>query len=271
MRVRKKSTGRTARRVLAAMIVDEAVVRRRAEKWEEPGLFKAPYGNLLGGWAVEHVRKYGKALGRDVEGMYEEWKEGREDGDEMTEIVFDFLKELSDEYEREKEERKSDWLVDLAEKYFNEVRFEQAAEKVQGLVEEGKVEKAKGVWEDTKPLVLKEEEAVKLEEDEKIWEEAVRGVRAKPLFELPPGMGEYEKAMQRGAFVGIMASDKTGKSMWLLDMAVRGLEAGRRVAYFECGDLGRVDVVVRLAQRLTGRPRWKEDEEVGYWSAREEG
>jgi hypothetical protein len=64
----------------------------------------------------------------------------------------------------------------------------------------------------------------------------------------------FEGMLVRDSFVAVAASDKTGKSFILLDMAYRAVFHRRRVAYFECGDLSRRDVVSRFMVRVLGRP-----------------
>ena len=72
-----KQDGKPARRVLAAMIADATVCSRMASRWKPPGLFASPHENLVAGWAVEHVRRYGKPLGRGVAGELDRWREGK--------------------------------------------------------------------------------------------------------------------------------------------------------------------------------------------------
>ena len=44
-------------------------------------------------------------------------------------------------------------------------------------------------------------------------------------------------------------------SFFLLDMAIRAVQQGKRVAYFEVGDMSQTQVMMRLIQRLSARPK----------------
>jgi hypothetical protein len=110
---------------------------------------------------------------------------------------------------------------------------------------------------------------VKLSEDFEVWRQAFDQQRRQSLVTYPGKLGEMiNQSFVRDGFIGVMASDKMGKSFFLLDLAVRAVKRNRRVAYFECGDLGRDEVILRLGQRVAMKPlnrqmvRWPVD---GEW------
>jgi hypothetical protein len=76
------------------------------------------------------------------------------------------------------------------------------------------------------------------------------------LFSYPgDGASFWAGQLQRDCFVAILAPEKTGKSMDLVDIAVRAAKARRRVAYFEAGDMTEKQVCRRFAARISRHPR----------------
>ena len=75
------------------------------------------------------------------------------------------------------------------------------------------------------------------------------------LIKYRQGLGEFfGERLERSGFIGIMAPDKTGKSFMLQDLAYRAMLQKRRVAYFECGDNSRNQIMRRFMVRISKHP-----------------
>ena len=121
MRINKKNKN-DERRILIAMIVDKMVLSRIAVRWDKPGLFKTKYANIIGGWCIRYYRKYEKPPMKHIENLYENWAAKSAD-DNSVKLVEKFLSNLNKEYKELKHESNSQYVIDLAEKYFNNIQL----------------------------------------------------------------------------------------------------------------------------------------------------
>jgi hypothetical protein len=72
------------------------------------------------------------------------------------------------------------------------------------------------------------------------------------LIKYPRALGEFwNDQLVRGGFVALMAPEKRGKTFWLLDLAIRAARQGRRVAFFQAGDMSEGQQLKRIGVYLT--------------------
>ena len=243
------------RHVLIGMITDQTVCSRVATQWgNEGGLFETHWANLVAGWCVSHLRKYGSPPGNKIQHKFEHWAEHTNVPEATVDLVGKFLSTLSDQDDQEAPHG-SDYLLDVAGRYLNKVRLKRLAEGVLEDLDRGKVEEAYGAVSSVSKIELGIGSVIKPAEDFDVWRQAFDAERQKPIISYPGELGlAVNPILTRDSLLAFMASDKTGKSWWLLDLAYRGVRARRRVAYFEAGDLTQDDVMHRLGQRAAGLP-----------------
>lgn len=252
----KRYEGGDLRRVLAGMVTDRTVCSRIAGQWRDDGLFDAPWANLVGGWAVRHLREYGKPLGGQLQATFEEWADGTAADGDTIKAVERFLRALSDEYERQEPPPASDYLLDCAGKLFNKTRMRRVMDVAADDLDGNRVDKAYDGLACLTRVELGVGSLVKPAEDREAWRQAFDAEQLKPLVSYPNGMDVFlGREMVRDAFVSFMAPDKTGKSMWLLDLAYRAVRARHRAVYFDCGDNGQRLLMRRLGQRSARMPK----------------
>lgn len=248
----ERRDGSAERTVLTAMLVNRSVLAAVERRWEPPGLFAARWSNLVGGWAVEHYRQYKKAPGRHVETYYDRWAET---GDKDTiRILESYLAGLSAEYEVLRKKVTPEFVLDQAARLFNRVKLNQLRELIEADLEGGDVEKADARVSAYRKVEVGGTAGVDVLDDEAAMALAFES-RQTPIITYPDALGGFfGDSLYRGAFVSFMGKEKVGKSWILQDMAVRAVEQGRRVAYFEVGDSSQAEVLRRLASRVSGRP-----------------
>ncbi len=252
----RKHDGHDLRRVLAAMVTDAQVLGRIAGQWEPAGLFAEPHANLIAGWCVRHMRKYGKPPGRAIEGIFQDWAEGRaNEDDSTTRMVERSMDYISREHEREGG-LASDYVLDVAAGMFDRVRLRAAIERAEADLDGGRVDDAYGRFAEAGRVELGAGALIKPAEDFDAWRKAFSPERAEPLFTYPGRLSWFlAPAMTRESLVAFMAPDKVGKSMVLLDLVYRAVKAKRRVALFDMGDMSENEILLRLGERSTRRPR----------------
>lgn len=245
--------GRDARRVLAGMATDRTVLARVASRWQRPGLFDAPWANLVGGWCVDYLAKYGSAPNGQITPLFEQWAVSQPD-EKLIEAVERFLRFVSREYGDAPAES-SDYILDVADKYFNKVRLQGTVEQVQDDLARGDVADALGRLESMRKVELGFDAVVDPATDHEAWRRAYDTERTKSMIEYPGDLGRFtEGAFARSRLIAFMAPDKVGKSWFELDLAYRALRVRRRVAFFDVGDMGESEVMQRLGQRAEMLP-----------------
>lgn len=250
-----KKEGSDGRLVLTGMIVSGHVLGAVAHKWTSDGLFDSTYLDRIGGWCVKHWNKFGKAPGKAVLSYHRRWSENRSSRGEEDKAVEEFLSGLSDEYiRREAKTIQSDYVIQVATDLFTATAVRRAAEQAKDYAAIGKLDKAVEVMSKVGKVDMTDEEMVDVLEDRA----AVRAAfteSSEPVVVYPGAAGDFfRNRLKRRAFVAFEAPEKRGKSFWILDVAWRAMQQGRKVAYFELGDMPREDVIMRLAARASGRP-----------------
>jgi len=76
-----------------------------------------------------------------------------------------------------------------------------------------------------------------------------------PLISYPGALGRFfGDQLGRDEFVAITGATGRGKTWWLLDLAWMGIRQGRRVAFFEVGDMSKNQIVRRFMCRAARHP-----------------
>jgi hypothetical protein len=217
-------------------------------------MFRSSWADLVGQWCVDYNQRYEKAPGPNIQSAFESWA-GDTRNQDVVEIVRQFLQGLSQQYRRLRRNSNSDYVIDMAGKYFNRVQLERLSDTIQADLTTGKVNKAiqrvtgyhrvemgTGQWID----VLGDKEAIR---------ESLDLQEHESLIKYRDGLGEFfGNRLERDGFIAVMGPDKRGKSFWLLDMAFTALLQRRRVAFFECGDLSQNQIMRRFMIRVSRHP-----------------
>lgn len=250
MRVEKRD-GSLARQVLTAMVVDDTVLGRLAAKWPEDP-FNSRWENTVAKWCVDFHRKYDKAPGSAVEGLFAAWAEGADR--DTARLVEKYLADLSGEYARRKKQVNPDYVTDAAAGLFNRVRIGRLLEAVQGDIDAGDVAKAQKRLDSSRPVEVGAGTGTNVLNDPEALKAAFKA-KAKPLITLPGAAGNFfRNHLARDCFVSFMAPEKCGKSFWLQELGWQGMLQGHRVAWFAVGDMSRNQMMVRMASRASKRP-----------------
>lgn len=250
LKVETRSGGE--RMVVVGMMTSRSVLGPIVARWE-PGLFASRYASLIAGWCVDHYKRYHRAPGRDIVGYFDEWAATSKDRDTI-EAVESLLASFSEEYEKLKKTVSPDYVVDRAAKIFNINKLADLKNTIEADLENGDGDKAEERVTKFRRVELGLGSGIEVLTDEEAMTSAFEA-RDGDLIEYPDALGNFFRgSLGRDCFVSGMGKEKIGKSFWLLDMCYRAVEQGRRVAYFETGDMSQPQVLRRLAARAANRP-----------------
>ena len=244
------------RRIIIGLITSTEFLQQIHSVWNA-NLLESQMAKRLAGWCTDYFEKYHKAPGRNIEGIYLEKLKAGLPKDIAEEIEEDILPGLSEEYEQE--QFNLSYLLDQTRVFLKERNLIHHAERIQELLDTGELLEAEKLALDYKPVVsgggadIDLSNATVLQRVDKAFSEA-----AKPVVRFPGALGIFwNSQLVRGGFVALMASDKRGKSYWLLEIAIRGRKQGSQVAFFQAGDMTEGQQLKRICVYLTKRSDMK--------------
>lgn len=254
MRVERR-TGTDTRLILTGMITNDAVCGRIAAQWDaKQGLFGSDYANLVGNWCTSFYTRYGKAPGKAIEGAFARWAARATQDKDTTTLVERLLTGLSGEYETVAKEQNPEYLIDLAQEHFDNVRARRLATKIEGHLDNGEIEEVKKAIAGWGQVELGGGAGIDVLKDTAAMEQAFAD-KQEPLITWPGALGEFfADAFERDSFIAFQAPEKVGKSQHLIRTAWQAMKQRRKVAFFSVGDMSQSQVMRRLAQLATRRP-----------------
>jgi len=194
--------------------------------------FKNSYCQTVARWCLKYFEKYSEAPKSQIEKIYNyQERRGKISGEEVD-LIKSVLEKAQEQYDNEPEINVS-FAIEKAEEYFNRVKLEDLFEQCSGMIEEGEVKKAQEEILSYKSIKVGESEATDGLVDEAELQSAF-SEQQKPLFTLPGDIGEMVNSeFCRDKFIVLQAPEKTGKTFWLLWLALRALRARLKVVMFE--------------------------------------
>lgn len=238
------------RNILIGLITSTEFLQRIQDKWEV-SLLESPLAKRVATWVKEYYEKYNKAPGKEIEPIFYQKVKNGLPKDLAETIEEDLLPGLSEQYEQEG--TNVDYLVDQALSYFNERNLLRHSDEVRALVETNQLIEAEskassyqpmsrdaGTWVDLSDVLI-------LDKIKKAFNNS-----AEVLIEFPRALGDFwNHQLIRGGFVALMATEKRGKTFWLLEFALRACKQKRKVAFFQAGDMSESEQLIRTSIYLT--------------------
>lgn len=241
------------RKILTAMIVNTTVLGRISSKWQ-PNLFQSKWSNVIGGWCVNYFKRYQKAPLKSIEGLYRDWADKTRD-ESTKEYVEAYLTSLSGEYKQLNQDMNVDHVIDTAGEHFAFVKASRLSDSIRGALDSGDLPKAESLITEHSRVELGVGAGVDTFTDEQAVRSTYAEEHYQPLMRYRGALGRFfSDSLERNGFLSFCAAQKIGKSYWLLDVAMRGVEARKRVAYFQVGDLADNQFKNRFYIRVSQRP-----------------
>ena len=148
-------------------------------------------------------------------------------------------------------------LKKFDEKYFKERHLELHNQRVKEMLDAGNPEEAELLINSFKPITVRLSNDLNFLKAEDVSSRIKNAFSelSDPLFKYPDPLGKVmNPQLVHGGFVAFMASEKRGKSFWLLDMALRAAGNRKKVAFFQAGDMTEFQQLRRIATYLTRLP-----------------
>lgn len=235
------------------MIVDSIVLGRIFSKYQ-PRMFKSKWANIVSKWCVGFYKRYNKAPLGHIESLFESWSATAKD-ESTVNLVSKFLDSLSEEYEDLGEESNSDYIIDIAGRYFNQVKIERLIESVESDIDKGELNKAHERLVGYNKIEMGVGKCIDILQDNEAIKKAFAD-KGESIIKFPGALGEFfGDSLEREGFIAFIGKKAIGKSFWLQEMGFQGMLQRKKVAMFEVGDMGEDQTMRRLMIRTARRTR----------------
>src|SRR5690606_3746076 len=111
-------------------------------QWRPRGLFDVGWAKLIGGWCVQQLQRDGQPPNGRLTGLLQSWAEQGKTDEATVDMIERFLLGLSDEARVTAGGESSEYILDVADRYFNKVRISQEIEAAKLDIEDGNLEAA---------------------------------------------------------------------------------------------------------------------------------
>jgi len=242
------------RKIIIGLIISTEYLKRIRPIWDVM-LLESSTAKMLANWAIEYYDKYKQAANKNFETIFYQKLEEGVDKDIAEEIEEDILPDLSEESQTD---FNLEYLIDETETYLKSRQLIRLSGQVGNLIENetGKeserVKQAEQLVKDFKPISTEVDESLDLSKPESL--ERVRKAYAEasePLIKWPKQLGEFwNHQFVAGGFISFLAPEKRGKTFILLEIIMRALRQGRKVAFFQAGDMNEAEQIKRICTYL---------------------
>lgn len=224
--------------------------------------FETGFVRIVAKWCILYFKKYKKAPGSHIQGIFVEQKENKRISEDVLELIEDFLTDLSSDFEQSTNINAA-YILDVAEKYFSMRKLELLTQNISGLLVSDQIDKAEQAVASHVRVQRPQSGSVDVIRDKKAAMHALNEERD-ILLELPGGLGELIGVIERGDFLSFMGPMKRGKTFWLEDIAVRLMFRQLKVLFISM-EMPKNQMLRRIYQNFLGEPRIEKDITVPYY------
>ncbi len=241
------------RKIIIGLITSTEYLRQIRSIWKIDYIESAA-AKRLAGWVWEYFNKYDKAPGKDIEGIYySKLKDKTLPKDIAEEIEEDILPSLSDEATQE--DFNLEYLLDETKKYFTERHLVIHNSIIESYIARGMLLEAEKEACEYKPLPNASSTDLDLSSEE-VFDKIERAFESAsdPLIQFEGALGQFwNSQLVRGGFVAFMGTEKRGKTFMLLELAMKASKHGKKVAFFQAGDMTEEEQLIRVCIYLAGK------------------
>lgn len=245
--------GSIERRILIALITSKSVLGRIASKWDGK-MFRSSVSNTVANLCVTFYRKHSDAPGKAIDSLYDSWAEGQHD-QRLVEEIGRFLNELGGEYQQLAEGVNAEHVIDIAGKHFRMVKLEALRENIDSAIAAHDEERGGRFVSEYRKLELGVGCGINVTTDKEEMKALFNREGLEVLVNYRGALGEFfANDLSRDSLVAFWGPDKSSKSFFIQDLAWRLMCERRKVAYFECGDLSKSQILSRFMVRAAQHP-----------------
>ena len=246
----KPQDAQTERYILISMIVSENVCRNLYPVYDQ-SYFQTKLTKEVSRWCMDFYRDYETAIGQEIEALFNRKSKAGRINPDLEEEIEKFLSDLSNEYSQWQHFNES-YYIEMGKSYFKKRNFLLLSDKIKEAAEEDDLEEAENAYSNFIGVKHELSNARDVTDPESV-EYMQREYESKPtyLFSLPGALGKVVTPIHRKSFVGVLGSEKAGKTYLMMAFAIAAARKGLNVAMIETGDLSREELDERFNSNWT--------------------
>lgn len=206
-------------------------------------LLKNPISKTIVSWCLEYYNEFEEAPNKTIQDIFQEKTKNL--NPEHIHLIEGFLNQLSNEYETAD---KFNYTYELkkAKKYLLGRSIKNLSEDLKINVNNGDIKDAEKLLDNFKPIKDNEIFGINPFSDVKAIRHAFSEDSA-PLFKMPGALGQLiNNDLCRESFIGLLGSEKIGKTWNLMQLAITAYKSRNNVAFFQCGDMSEAQQIRRM-------------------------
>lgn len=253
---RRKVDSQLERQILIAMIVSKPFLSIITPQMDLK-LLQSSISKKICGWCIEHFKQYADAPGKSLQAIFSAWVENEKPEEESeVESIQDFLESISSEFD-ESPTINVQHLLNEASNYLTMRRVGVLKDELEAAMMRGDKEEALQSIQEFRTVRAGDSIGYDPLGSKQIVED-IFAEKLKPIIKFSGDTGKFlNAALVNDSLIGVQGRDKIGKTFVLFEFMEAALRCGRKVAFFQCGDLSKNQFNLRLMVRLAETPMWK--------------
>lgn len=239
--------------IVIGLIVNTEYAKIIKPIWNDQYLLSS-VGTTLAKWCWRYFDKYKEAPRKEIKRIYEtQVLKGKLNEDIAEEIELDILPLLDKKF---REKGLSKHLIDLTLEYFQKRSAEILAEDVEGLSAKNKDKEAIALIKKYKEPTLDVADWISIDSRDikQVYKQAFEAV-SDPVLQYKGAWGEFiNTELVKGSFVSFLAPEKRGKTWLLMELAISAIKQGKKVAFFQAGDMTAEQQIMRVGVNVSAKP-----------------
>ena len=237
----KPPDARIERQIITGLIISDQFAKEVIPIYT-PESLRLDYARTIAEWCVEYYGEYGEAPGKNIQDIYQTKVKSNLLDPERAEDVEDFLTSISEEYEAD-EAFNVKYVIDKAERHFKISSLQKHKADITKSIISGRVEEAEAAIANYRRVARVSSKSTRPLTDK----EAVVSAFQKniPLFTLPGALGRAISGFQRGFLGAVVGSSGSGKTWWLMWIAILAARAGFKVLFLSL-EMSKEKIIFRI-------------------------
>lgn len=211
-------------------------------------LFKSSYLRTVASWAIEYYKKYDHAPQNSITEIFRAERE-KLVRDEDEKLIESTLETINEKYIEDGQRFDSELIFDQTEKYLKGRSLEDNADKIKGLVSQGKINEAESVHKEYHRIEKPSGSGLNVFKDTNAIADMFEYNES--VFEVPGAFGELLQEIASDDLIMVGANSKRGKTWKAIQIALYAAKSGCKVGYFSF-EMKKMLMNKRIAQCVAG-------------------
>lgn len=237
--------------ILTGMIVSTRFLRD-VQSVLDRRLLKSGYSRKIAMWCVNYYKENESAPGAHIQDVFNQQIETGKLEEDDTQMIGRILARISDEYEGHADSFNEEYVLKVAENFFSVEHMKKKAQEVLDTVDADPLE-AMEIFQNFQPKLIPQSEGYDVLRDSELTRRAFTQSR-QPIFLMPGALGSMvNEDLCRGSFIGLLGSEKIGKTFQLMEFAFQAARQNCNIAIFQAGDMDDEQQSRRVGIRVSGK------------------